>query len=135
MRVFIIRILIKLLKKISNKRIGIIYHSKDEITKREKNKEAFNIVCEALVKYYDIPFGQLANKTRKRPICEKRQMLHFLAYKYSGFSTIEIGKYTNRSHATVLYSKKAMSNLLETDKHILSQYIDLCNNIEKTLIK
>jgi chromosomal replication initiation ATPase DnaA len=134
-KIFIIRLLVKLLKYFSDGRVGVIYHSKSHVTKKEKDDELFYIVSETLRKYYNVGYGELVNKSRRRPISEKRQLLHFLAYKYTGLSTTEIGKRTNRDHATVLYSKKVVSNLLETDKQILSQYIDLCGEIEKNLIK
>ena len=133
-RVPIIRLLIKLLKYLSGGKVGIVYHTKAEITRKEKNEEAFRIICEIFEEYYEIPFKKLIEITRIRPICEKRQLLHFLAYKYTGLSTIEIGRHTNKDHATVLHSFKVIYNLLETDKHMLSQHNDLCKNIEINLI-
>ena len=134
MKIFIIRTLIKLLKYFSNGKVEIRYHSRAEITRKEKNEEAFRIICDIFEEYYEIPFKKLIEITRIRPICEKRQLLHFLAYKYTGLSTIEIGKRTNKDHATVLHSFKVIYNLLETDRHMLSQHNDLCKEIEINLI-
>ena len=39
-------LLIKLLKYLSDGKVGIVYHTKAEITRKEKNEEAFHIICE-----------------------------------------------------------------------------------------
>ena len=79
-------------------------------------------------------FKDIVAKTRKRTIIEKRHMLHFLSYIYTKLSLTEIGFETNRDHATVLHSRKAIIALIETDKEIRKDYHNLCRIIERQLV-
>ena len=134
MRGKLIRILIKLLRWLSDDRIGIIYHSEQEINRRRKNASAFDVVRNVIVKYYDTSWNRITAPTRKAPIVEKRHMLHTLAYRYTGMSTNEIGQETGKDHATILHSMKVIRNLSETDKRIRTDYNNLCELIEYNLV-
>lgn len=66
--------------------------------------------------YYGITIKDLKRKTRKREIVEPRQICMWLREKYTRESLSEIGRrYGGKDHATVLYSKKVIDNLKETD--------------------
>ena len=135
MRNKLIRILIKLLEWLSNDRIGVIYRSDAELKRRKANYNAFDIVCKVVEAYYGMPFSEIIQKTRKRNVLEKRQMLQFLAYTFTGLSTVEIGNETNQDHATVLHSKKVIYDMLDTDEKTRIDYKNLREIINQELVR
>lgn len=88
---------------------------KDAVGDYKDAQEPFNpdpIVAD----YYEIKPTDLKRKTRKREIVEPRQICMWLREKYTRESLSEIGRrYGGKDHATVLYSKKVIDNLKETD--------------------
>ncbi len=70
-------------------------------------------------------------KTRRRDIMLWVQTFTYIARKM-GFTTIKIGKYINRDHATVLHSVKAVENALFTKEADLTQiYKQVLNSIKE----
>lgn len=124
MRKLIRRILIRLLQLLSESFYII-----------ESNDKMFSIVRQEIERYYNIPYEQLISGTRKRPICEKRQLLQVLALKHTKLSTVAIGRLTNRDHATVIHARKTINNLLSTGDRIAGDYYILDEKIKQRIVK
>jgi chromosomal replication initiator protein len=88
----------------------LIKSSKREITLDQINK----IVCD----YFHLPPNVILAKTRKREIVQARQIAMYFAKTLTKNSLSTIGSQIgDKDHATVLHACKAVSNLIETDKH------------------
>lgn len=67
--------------------------------------------------HFKIPVEKLRAKTRKRPIVVARQLSMFLAKNLTNKSLKTIGEmFGGRDHTTVLYSCRAVQDLMDTDK-------------------
>ncbi len=74
------------------------------------NKAEVNEVLQKFCELTKTNPTALRSKSRLQSIREKRQVFHYIAFKYIGFGCAEIGNVTNRSHATVLHSCKIIEN-------------------------
>jgi hypothetical protein len=63
------------------------------------------IVTQAVCFYYDTPPGMLSTQVRKREITDVRHMIHYFLTINRGLSLKDIGKVTDRDHATVHTSR------------------------------
>jgi chromosomal replication initiator protein len=59
---------------------------------------------------------------RKRELVEARQIFCHILREHTDMSLDSIGQLIKRDHATVLYSLKNVSNLIETDKEFRNKY-------------
>lgn len=69
------------------------------------------IVCE----HFGIPFEQLKDKCRRRPVVYKRQILMFLLVYYTNDTYLEIGNLFEKDHTTVIHSKDLVKDLMSID--------------------
>jgi chromosomal replication initiation ATPase DnaA len=70
-------------------------------------------------------------RTRKREFVFARQMFCYIASKYTNNTTVQIGKFIGRDHATVIHSKKAFQNLIDTNfGSIANDYKKLLKNLK-----
>lgn len=63
----------------------------------------------------DIQPSVLHTKTKKREICELRQVVMYLGWRFEN-SESTIGTYFNRDHATAHHAKSTISDLYDTNR-------------------
>jgi len=63
-------------------------------------------------------------KTRKRPITLLRSIFCMLSMDM-GYTLVEIGKFLNKDHSTIIYNNKAGYDLLENDTEFQKLYIQI----------
>jgi chromosomal replication initiator protein len=69
-----------------------------------------------VAKHFKLPVETLAGKTRKRSIVIARQLSMYLAKNLTNKSLKAIGdNFGGRDHSTVIYSCKAVHDLMDTD--------------------
>jgi len=103
-----------------------IRDEKIEIKKALVKEDLFTIIQDELEKYFGLKPGSIQIRRRKRKIVEARQIAHWLACDYNLGYFSEIGKKLgNVDHATVLYSKKTVNNLLKTDPEYKKSFKDI----------
>jgi len=71
-------------------------------------KQVEQIVCESL----NITSHQLHNKTRLKEFVFARHLFAYIMRKHYNFTFIEIAKYLNKHHATVMHSVKDTQNFV-----------------------
>ena len=95
-------------------------------------KTIIDYAREIPARFYDIPISCLNLKTRKREIVQCRQISHWLLKEYTKMSLYEIGYEIGRKdHATVLYSRKTINNLMETDNRFREHMKIIISRFEK----
>jgi len=89
--------------------------------------EIESVVCGHL----KVSLEYINQKTKFRPVVEKRQIAHYFAKQETKESLQDIGTYFGMvDHATVIHSVKTINNLIKTDpkiKQIVSRISDLIN--------
>ena len=118
------KILIRLLIRLTGENYCVI----------ENKNRNFSIVCQEIERYYMIPFETIISKSRKRYICESRQMLQVLANEHTQLHKSEIGRLTKRDRCTVIHAQKTMNNLIATYEKIATDYSILKKRIKKRII-
>ena len=74
--------------------------------------------------YFNQPVSLIGNKTRNREIVQSRQIIMFFSKNMTNQSLTAIGRRIGgKTHATVMYSIKAVDNMIETNKRF-ANYID-----------
>jgi chromosomal replication initiation ATPase DnaA len=92
---------------------------------RVKPDQMVTLIKESVLHFYNFKAEQVFRKCRKRELVLARQVMHYLAKKYTPMSLIAIGQeFPNKTafdHTSVRHSIQTVINLMETDKTILSQ--------------
>ena len=84
--------------------------------------------------HFNVPVEKLAGKTRKRSIVIARQLSMYLAKNLTNKSLKAIGEnFGGRDHSTVIYSCKAVQDLLDTDTIFKDTVADLEKKIRMSL--
>jgi chromosomal replication initiator protein len=73
-------------------------------------------IKQLVAKYFELPVEKLQSKTRLRSVVIARQLSMYLAKNYTNSSLKVIGdSFGGRDHSTVLYSLKAVQDMMDTD--------------------
>ncbi len=84
--------------------------------------------------HFDVPVDKLKGQTRKRSIVIARQLSMYLAKNLTNKSLKSIGEnFGGRDHSTVIYSCKAVQDLLDTDMIFKDTVVDLEKKIKMSL--
>lgn len=95
--------------------------------KKFKSNKLVQYIISLITEKENININDLTKRTRKRHIASKRQLLMYLLQKHTNFSLDIIGYIFNKDHATVLYAKNTIMNLIDVDKN-LKQKVFLYND-------
>lgn len=91
-------------------------------------------IKELVAKHLDVPLEKLQGKTRKRSIVIARQLSMYLAKNYTNESLKIIGdNFGGRDHSTVIYSVKAVKDLMDTDSLFKSTVSELEKQVQLAL--
>ena len=87
-----------------------------------------------VAEHFDVPVDKLKGQTRKRGIVIARQLSMYLAKNLTNKSLKAIGEnFGGRDHSTVIYSCKAVQDLLDTDMIFKDTVTDLEKKIKMSL--
>lgn len=84
----------------------------------QKKSFNFDFIADKVCEFYDIENTVLFSKSRKREISDARQIVAFLAKKYTDMPLTAIASCLNRNHATVIYSISNIAKRLGVDKQL-----------------
>ena len=68
---------------------------------------------------------------RGRGYVEARQLLMYFMLRYTKQTLYKIGKMLDKDHATVIYARTTINNLIETDKKFREMYEKLDSKIKR----
>jgi len=84
--------------------------------------------------YFKVPVEKLQGKTRKRDVVIARQLSMYLAKNFTTSTLKDIGKnFGDRDHTTVLYSVKAVKDMMDTDLVFKDKVTELEKQVQLTL--
>jgi hypothetical protein len=85
--------------------------------------------------YYDLSSGSCQVKTRKREICQARQIAMYFAKKYTKLSNTEIGwQIGMKDHSTTIHARKTITDLNETDPDFRMQLSEIDGYIKAVIL-
>ena len=91
-------------------------------------------IKQLVAKYFELPIEKLHGKTRLREVVIARQLSMYLAKTYTNSSLNVIGdSFGGRDHSTVLYSLKAVQDMMDTDLLFKDTVTALEKKLELTL--
>ena len=87
-----------------------------------------------VAEYFKVPVEKLHGKTRKRDVVIARQLSMYLAKNFTTNTLKDIGKnFGGRDHTTVLYSVKAVQDLMDTDLVFKDKVVELEKQVQLNL--
>ena len=105
---------------------GVIRNFVKEISK----EITVEYIQELVADHYEVAVEKLQGKTRKRSVVIARQLSMYLAKNLTNQSLKSIGsKFGGRDHSTVIYSCKAVQDMLDTD----NMFKDTVDDLEKKI--
>lgn len=91
-------------------------------------------IKQLVAKFFELPIEKLHGKTRLREVVIARQLSMYLAKTYTNSSLKVIGdSFGGRDHSTVLYSLKAVQDMMDTDLLFKDTVTALEKKLEMTL--
>lgn len=101
----------------------------------EISKEiTIELIQKLVANYYEINVDKLQGKTRKRSIVIARQLSMYLAKNLTNKSLKAIGEnFGGRDHSTVIYSCRAVQDMMDTDQNFKATVSDLEKKIKLSL--
>ena len=94
--------------------------------KIESSVETIDIIIKTVCEFYKINMSIVLSQTRKQPYCKYRQIILFLARKYTKISLKDIGDQVGSvDHATVIHAIKTISGYMTHDKRLVNQISDI----------
>jgi chromosomal replication initiator protein len=100
-----------------------------------KKRLSIENVVEIVRQFYDLPNDYYINKSRKRNLVKARQMCAKILVENTEFTLNEIGYYFGKDHATIIHSRKSISDLINYDRRISLEYDQLISIINNRIIK
>jgi chromosomal replication initiator protein len=99
------------------------------------NKEiTVEFIQQLVAEHFKVPVDKLHQETRKRSVVIARQLSMFLAKKLTNKSLKAIGEiFGGRDHSTVIYSCKAVQDLMDVDNLFKDQVGELEKKIKLSL--
>jgi chromosomal replication initiator protein len=102
----------------------------NQFISQEIKEISIDSIKNLVANHFKISLDKLQGTTRKREVVIARQLSMYLAKNYTGVSLKGIGsKFGGKDHSTVLYSIKAVQDLMDTD----SLFKDTVDQIEKQM--
>lgn len=100
------------------------------------NKEiTVDNIKQLVADYFNLPVEKLHSKTRKRAVVIARQLSMYLAKNFTNSSLKAIGsEFGNRDHSTVIYSVKAIQDMMDTDLVFKDTVADLEKQVQLNLV-
>lgn len=101
--------------------------------------DLLQILSDTVEDYFNIPRGNIKLETRKLEIREPRQIamtlaVEFLYYRYRrDYSKTKIGIFFNKSHRIVIHSQQKINDLIDCDKVVRVNVIELRTRIKDKL--
>tara|TARA_R110002020_G_scaffold2532_3_gene12142 strand:- start:3500 stop:4108 length:609 start_codon:yes stop_codon:yes gene_type:complete len=77
-------------------------------------QSVIDVICD----YFHVSLDILSSKTRKREICEPRQITMYLLRKHTSLTCKSIASIFSKDHATVIHGCKSISNLIQVDREL-----------------
>lgn len=99
--------------------------------KISKRQLTFEYITEVVSEHYGIDSDLLYGKSRKREISDARQVVMYLAKKYTKFSSTSIGLKLSRNHATVLHACKTIEERVSIEKSLQTDLEKIENEFKK----
>jgi len=102
---------------------------------KQMSKEiTVEFIQKLVAEHFDLPVDKLKGQTRKRSIVIARQLSMYLAKNLTNNSLKAIGEnFGGRDHSTVIYSCKAVQDLLDTDMVFKDTVSELQKKIKMSL--
>lgn len=99
------------------------------------NKEiTVEFIQQLVAEHFNVPVDKLHHETRKRNVVIARQLSMFLAKKLTNKSLKTIGEnFGGRDHSTVIYSCKAVQDMMDTDMIFKDTVAELEKKIKMSL--
>ena len=104
-----------------------------QFVNEDPHEITIDTIKKMVAEHYDIKVDKLQGKTRKREIVIARQLSMYLAKNFTTNSLKSIGSnFGGKDHSTVLYSIKAVQDLMDTDQIFRDTVIELERKVQMT---
>ena len=110
--------------------MNILTILKEEPSGKNIHERKAFLIANEIANYYDYNLESLFERTRKRKIVTKRQIIHYSIRRHTKLSLEKIGGLFHKKgfeldHATVRNSVITITNLKETEKYIRSELVEI----------
>ncbi|MDD2961782.1 MAG: chromosomal replication initiator protein DnaA [Muribaculaceae bacterium] len=99
--------------------------------KISKRQLTFEFIAETVCDHFGIESDLLYGKSRKREISDARQVVMYLAKKFTKLSSTTIGVKLSRNHATVLHACKTIEERVSIEKQLQTDLVKIENEFKK----
>lgn len=94
------------------------YFSAPGIIRYKRTSLSINEIEECTCNYFNIKPEDLHVRKRDRPLVQCRQIIYYLARELTSLGVIEIGRYFNQDHTTVVHSTSTIEGYYKYDEKL-----------------
>ncbi len=114
--------------------LGLVKEVVSQFVRHEEKEISIENIKVLVSEFFKLDLEKLHSKTRKREVVLARQLSMYLSKEFTSQTLKDIGKnFGNRDHTTVLYSIKAVQDLMDTDLLFKDMVKELQKKIELNL--
>lgn len=89
------------------------------------------MICELVSNQFKVSVEELQSRSRKKSVSVPRQIAMYLARRHTGESLVEIGRFFNRDHSTVLHSIRVVGDRMRRDGAMNAQMQLLSDKVQR----
>jgi chromosomal replication initiation ATPase DnaA len=116
--------------------ISYLMEEKIVLTKKGmSDRKIALVVAKTVQRHHNLTLTQIQQKSREHKFVASRLHMVALLSRYTDLSTTAIGRVINRSHATVLHSRKNHEDYMDTSPAYRKEYGILDNEYNESLTR
>jgi len=97
--------------------------------KKGRENSVIETVCNSVTSHLKITIDQMVGASRKAEINEARQIaILIISQKHQWIRLVDIAKYFNRHHSTILYNRDVSLDYIKTNKYFKALYLKIATN-------
>jgi chromosomal replication initiator protein len=110
-------------------------HKLKEMPNTLLDEQKVDIILNTIVSYSNVPRYLIISPTRKREVCELRQIAMEIIKKNTSLMLKSIGNVFNgRDHSSVISAINKVNDLFETDKKFKEKYLSIQHELSSKFI-
>ncbi|MBD3748970.1 MAG: hypothetical protein IE931_05695 [Sphingobacteriales bacterium] len=86
-------------------------------------------IANVVSKVTDVPVMHIKKSLRTRQFSDARKIFMSIARKHGKYSTVQIGRYLDLDHSTVIYNTDSANDLVEYDKQFSKTYYKVLESL------
>lgn len=91
----------------------------------QNDEQKIKQISHIVALHFNLTIVDILGKSRRRELVDARSIIMYFAFKKTKLSLSAIGRFFNKNHSTVIYSRNNAENLMFSDKEFNKNVIEI----------